>query len=80
MVRFCGCLGELYDNSSLLAPLNLTHEIVRFSQATPTAAQRRLYLTRESSPQTPARPARRPTRVIPAIAREVPYNRRMAWR
>ena len=77
MVRFCGRLGEPYGNSSLLAPLNLTDAIVRFSQATPAAA---IYLTRESKPQTPARPARRPTRVIAAIAREVPYKRRMAWR
>ena len=38
------------------------------------------YLTRESNPQTPARLASRPTRVRAAIARDVPYKRRTAWR
>jgi hypothetical protein len=39
-----------------------------------------LYRTRDSNPQTPARPASRPARVRAAMAAEVPYNRRMAWR
>jgi hypothetical protein len=78
MVRFCGRLGEPDGNASRLTRLNLTDAIVRFSQATPKAAIGH-YLIRESKPQTPARPARRPIRVIAAIAREVPYNRRIAW-